>query len=250
MSEVKEIKSGLKDLDDKYKKDIDNIEKQFSSFWFTKKISDELLKTINNHRNLQEPQVFWNWLINLYSSTITLEICKLIDKDKHNQNCGSLMELLESLKESKFLTEENFLNFYKANRIKITYHDERAREWDIKTLDDRVRKGYKETINENNSKNSNEMIEKDIETLKQSTKRIKEYRDTVIAHFDKKSLNEEYIKSFEFSTEQIDEIYLLIETLIQKYYYLIYPGTHLAPYDKAINNNNYGFNKIFKTEEV
>lgn len=248
MSEVKKIKSGLKDLDDKYKKDIDNIKKQFSNFWFTKKISDELVKLINNNKNLQEPHVFWTWLINLYSSTITLEICKLIDKDKYSQNSGSLMKLLKNLKENKFLTEENFLNFYKANRPKITYHDERARELDMETLDDRVRESYKEIIGENKAKDANEMIEKDIEALNQNTEKIKKYRDTVIAHFDKKSLNEEYIKSFKFEMNKIDEIYSLIENLIKKYYRLIYTGRVLVYEDKGFDSN-YALSSIFKTEE-
>ena len=183
--------------------------RQFSNLWFTRKVSDELVKVINYNKNLQEPHVFWAWLINLYSSTITLEICKLIDDDKQ---CVSLMILLNSLKKSEFLTESNFLQLFKQDDKNGIFFDIEIKEW------------YKKQISVNGSENANEMIEKDIVYLKQSTEKIRKLRDTVIAHLDKKSLNEEYKNSFNFDKSTIDEICLLIETLIQKYNFFYLSG--------------------------
>jgi hypothetical protein len=236
MSEVKEITPRLKQRSDNYKKDIDAIKEHFANLWFTKKVNNKLIELVKNNRNLQEPHVFWFWLKNLYNSTIVLEICKLIDKDE-DYNSISLMNLLNSLKGSGFLTENNYFQLFKSYDETNMFLDNEIRDW------------YKETIKENNSTDFNEMIEKDINALKQCTEKIKKYRDTIIAHFDKKALKDEYRKSFDFDLDEIDKICLFIETLIQKYNSLIYQGAELLSFNETIDYNNYDLSTIFKTEE-
>lgn len=206
------------DLKNKYFDEIEKINNFYFNILQTRLIYEKLKEILLQNKKIDDSNVFFWWLKQNYVYSLIIQIVKLIDYDKDSV---SLLNLMNKLLKSRYISEDQYLKTFKVHPTQET--------------DDSIKKEFNNLINKNNACCPVEMIIIDKEIIEEKCKKIRKYRNKIIAHNCKRQ------KDLKLTIGDIDDTIEFLKELINKYKLLI-TGNKYA----HIEPDFYNFDSIFK----
>ena len=183
----------------KWRDAIEDITNDVTDLIENRFVFNRVVKMVSENRELQQNNLYWDYLKLNHGSAMVLGISRQVDPDKHTYG---LIKLLEDMsKNSPALTVDWFLSSYKNPTMELG-----------KLMGE---KDFRENFG-TGSHVDKKIIEEDIKILKNATKIILQFRHNRIAHKNKdKSL------SFSLDFSEIGKALDVLEKLVIKYQLLL-----------------------------
>lgn len=184
----------------------------------------EVQDIIRANRQLQNTStIFYDWMGSTFVHSTALAVRRQLDTDK---NCVSLHRLLLELKEFPDLISRDYhLSLYNRPEFSAEFADHQANY----TYDQHV--GKNATVLDINT------IQQEIDSLKTASGSLHHYADRIIAHYDKRGLEQRTPKF-----DDISECLTVLERLVLRYI-LLFNG---AWQDSLLPTFQYDWKQVFR----
>lgn len=201
-----------------WQQQIDEIWLQVADLHVLRHVYQTIWQIVQSNPRLQKtPNLFWWWLNHAYISAILMGLRRLGDK---MEGALSLYRLLEDIrKHPNLLSRERYHKFYEGLREQIRSAGgitEEEAEVIMQSLN--IDKKFDELGGRGKPHIDPKAVEEDLKQLEEALKKVREWADKRIAHWDKKPPEK-------LPTHvDIDKCLELIGELMRKYYGLIKGG--------------------------
>ncbi|MEI8377286.1 MAG: hypothetical protein WCF95_02000 [bacterium] len=207
-------------LNNKYIDKIKKVNSLYLNIYKTKQINEITREIISKNEKLNIPHVFYWWLKQNYEYSLVLQVIKLIDPDNRSV---SLLTLMRKLIEDRHLSEDQYYSLWK-NKLGLSEND--------------IKEEFNRIINKNGACCAIDMITMDIKNLQEKCKKLKVYRNKILAHNNKQSIE------YKITYNEIDKIIDFLKELIEKYYLLLTANS--LSFDDLTDFDLVNFDSIFK----
>lgn len=203
---------------EKWNEWIGKIEKEILRLYSHRDTFNNVVEIIRNNKRIQKPSSFYHLLIDSYVVFILMTIRRQIKgSDKRSI---SFTGLLKEIKEDpKILSRERYISHSNDNHSKDIAGSEFDKSYG----------GVKGYIDSN-------IVEKDLNDLKEKVNNIENYIDKRIAHYDKESIENIPV------LKDVDDFIEFLGSLFKKYYGLIRAAEHVS----LIAVKQYDWKAIFR----